>query len=123
MDIFLSDLQNVPGSPTTLFQIIQQGPVNAQMILRRASNAISDPVITYYFEEWNGSAWALLGTLGSDYYNTLSYATPQRMVAVESNYPKVRMSGYCGSGTNNLDYSVTRSYDRPSGGAVPIVVY
>jgi hypothetical protein len=123
MDVFLSDTQNVPGSATTLFQIIQQGPVNAQMILRRAANAVTDPVITYYLEEWNGSAWVLLGTNGSDYYNTLSYATPMRHINVESNYPKVRMTGFCASGTNTLDYSVTRSYDRPSGGVVPIISF
>lgn len=123
MDVFISDTQLVPGSPTTLFQMIQQGPINAQMIMRRVDNDIADPSITYYFEQWNGSSWELLGTLGSDYYNTLTYSEPMRQVAVTSDYPKVRLTGVSSAGTNSLDYSVTRVYSRPSGGALPILTY
>lgn len=115
MTIFVTDTQVVGETSATLFSMIQQGPVSAQVIIKNTGVN----TLNYRFQEYNGSAWVDLGASGSDYYSTLT-ADEVKSIQVTSNYPQVRMVGNA-SGGAYLDFDVTRYVERASGGALPIL--
>ena len=113
--IFVTDTQVVGEVESTLFSMIQQGPVSAQVIIKNTGVN----TMNYRFQEYNGSAWVDLGASGSAFYNTLS-ADEVKVVTLTSSYPQVRMVGNA-SGGAYLDFDVTRYVERPSGSALPIL--
>ena len=75
--------------------------------------------MNYRFQEFNGTAWVDLGASGSEFYNTLS-VNEVRVLVVSSDYPQVQMVGNA-SGGAFLEFSVTRYFNRASGGPIPIL--
>jgi len=117
MNIFVDDLQNVPEVEDTLFELIQQGPVAASLIIK--NQGIN--TINYRFQYFNGTTWIDMDDLGTDYYNTL-VSSQSRVLVLESSYTKVRLVGNA-SGTSILSFCVTRSANRTSGGPLPILSF
>jgi len=115
MYIQVTDSQVVSEVVSTLWSTIQQGPVNAMVIIKNSGVN----TMNYRFQEFNGSAWVDLGASGSDFYNTLS-ANEVRGFEVTSAYPQVQMVGNA-SGGAFLEFSVTRYANRASGGMIPIL--
>lgn len=97
--------------------MVQQGPVSAGVIMTNSGTN----TVTYRFQEHDGSAWADLGVLGDDTYNTLIAAQTRHFV-VSSTYPNVRVLGNA-SGGAQLDFSVSRFHTRASGAAIPILSF
>jgi hypothetical protein len=117
MHTYVTDTQVVGETTSTLFSLIQSGPVSAAVTIKNGGAN----TMNYVFEEYNGSAWVALGALGTDFQNTLS-AGQVRTFVVASNYPQVRMQGSA-SGGAELDFAIAREYDRASGGAIPLLSF
>ena len=115
MTIFCDDTQIVGETLSTLFSVIQQGPVSLLLILKNTGVN----TLNYRIQNFNGNAWVDLGASGSDYYNTLA-EDEVKSFKVTSSYPQVRVVGNA-SGGSSLDFSITRYVERASGGAVPIL--
>lgn len=115
MTINCTDTQVVGETVSTLFSVIQQGPVAMLVIIKNTGVN----TMNYRFQEYNGSAWVDLGASGSDYYNTLA-EDEVKSFKVSSNYPQVRCVGNA-SGGASLDFDVLRYVERASGGALPIL--
>ena len=115
MIILNTDSQIVGETQSTLFSILQSGPVNALVVIKNSGVN----TMNYRFQEYNGSAWVDLGASGSDFYNTLS-VNEVKTLKLTSAYPQVQMVGNA-SGGAFLDFSVTRYFNRASGGAIPIL--
>ena len=115
MHTLCSDLQDVGETTSTLFTLLQSGPVEAAVTIK--NNGAN--TMNYVFQEFNGSAWVDLGVLGTDFQNTLSPGEV-KMFIVDSSYPHVRMQGSA-SGGAELDFAVTREFTRASGGAIPLL--
>lgn len=111
----VTDSQVVGETQSTLFSILQSGPVQALVILKNSGVN----TMNYVFQEFNGSVWTDLGTAGSVYNNTLQ-ANQVVTLLVSSSYPQVQLNGNA-SGGAFLEFSVTRYYNRASGGALPIL--
>ena len=110
MRTFLSDTQAVTGTSATLFEFVQQGP-QAPLITIHNTGSIT---MNYSFQENDGSGWSTVGSA-----STLT-ADQKKRLQVESEFPRVRMLGDASGGTT-LAFSVTRTYTRPSGGAIPLI--
>jgi len=115
MTILVSDTQVVGETVSTLFSVLQQGPVAMTLIIKNSGVN----TINYRFQEWNGTTWADIGANGTDYYNTL-IQNQVRSFKVESSYPQIRLVGNA-SGGAFLEFSVLRYADRASGGSIPIL--
>lgn len=115
MIILNSDSQIVGETQSTLFSTMQQGPVSMLVIIKNSGVN----VMSYRFQEYNGSAWVDLGASGTDYYTTLS-VNEVKSLKITSAYPQVQMVGNA-SGGAFLEFSVTRYFNRPSGGSIPIL--
>lgn len=115
MVVQVNDSQVVGETVATLFQIIQPAPIDAAIIMKNSGLN----TINYTFQEWNGSAWVDLGASGSD-LNTTLQAGETVLIEVESDNPKVQLIGNA-SGGALLEFSITRYFNRSSGGAVPIL--
>lgn len=115
MYITVTDSQVVSEVLSTLWSTVQQGPVNAMVIIKNSGVN----TMNYRFQEFNGTAWTDLGTSGSDYYNTLS-VNEVKMFKLSSSYPQVQMIGNA-SGGAFLEFAVTRYVNRASGGPIPIL--
>lgn len=115
MIILNTDSQLVGETQSTLFSTFQTGPVNMQVIIKNSGVN----TMNYRFQEYNGTAWVDLGASGSEFYNTLS-VNEVRVLVVTSDYPQVQLVGNA-SGGAFLEFSVTRYFNRPSGGAIPIL--
>lgn len=113
----VSDTAPVTTQEAQVFQCVQQGSTLAQWILRNVGSA----TINYRVQENNGSVWADLGVLGTDYNNTLT-ALQTKLVPVTSSYSQVRLMAYAGA-PSTLAFQLSRSFDRPSGGNVPILTF
>lgn len=111
----VTDSQVVGETVSTLFSVIQQGPVGMMVVIKNSGVN----VMSYRFQEYNGTAWVDLGAAGSDFYNTLSVNEVKQM-EVSSNYPQVQMVGNA-SGGAFLEFAVTRYTNRSSGGSIPIL--
>lgn len=115
MILHVTDGQVVGETTSTMFTVLQQGPV-AMLIIIKNSGVNT---MNYRFQEYNGTTWVDLGTAGSDFYNTLM-ANEVRSFKVTSNYPQVQMVANA-SGGAFLDFSVDRYWNRAAGGALPIM--
>jgi len=93
----------------------QQGPIAALLVLKNSGVN----TLNYRLQEFNGSTWVDLGASGTDFYTTLS-ANEVRAFKVTSTYPQVQCVANA-SGGAYLDISLTRYYNRPSGGSFPIL--
>lgn len=115
MIIHVTDGQVVGETLSTLFSVLQQGPVGMLVVIKNSGVN----TMNYRFQEYNGTSWADLGASGSDFYNTLQ-AGEVRSFKVTSAYPQVQMVGNA-SGGAFLDLAVTRYTNRAAGGALPIL--
>lgn len=115
MVIHCTDSQVVGETLSTLFSVLQQGPVAMTVIIKNTGVN----TMNYRFQEYNGTSWVDLGASGTDYYNTLA-EDEVKSFKVSSSYPQVRMVGNA-SGGAYLDFSVTRYVERQSGGTLPIL--
>lgn len=115
MHTLCSDLQDVGETTSTLFTLLQAGPVEAAVTIK--NNGTN--TMNYVFHENNGSAWVDLDVLGTDFQNTLSPGQIKVFV-VDSSYPQVRMQGSASGGTE-LNFSVMREFNRANGGAIPLL--
>jgi hypothetical protein len=115
MVVQVTDSQVVGETLATLFTIIQPAPIDAAIILKNSGVN----TMNYNFQEWNGTAWVDMGASGSDLNNTL-VAGETILVNVSSSNAKVQLIGNA-SGGALLEFSVTRYFNRSSGGAIPIL--
>ena len=115
MYITTTDNQIVGEVASTLFSIIQQGPVSAAVTLKNSGVN----TMNYRFQEFNGTAWVDMGASGSDFYTTLS-VNEVKLIKLTSNYPQVQMVGNA-SGGAFLEFAVARYANRASGGTLPIL--
>jgi hypothetical protein len=115
MVVQVTDSQVVGETVATLFEIIQPAPIDAAIIIKNSGVN----TINYDFQEWTGSVWQDLGPVGSDLNNTLQ-AGQTILVNVTSTNPKVQLIGNA-SGGALLEFSITRYFNRQSGGAIPIL--
>ena len=116
MKIYVTDGQVVGETVSTMFTIGPQQGQTAALVFIKNSGVNT---LNYRFQEYNGTAWVDLGAQGTDYYNTLSPAEV-RSFKVTSTYPQVQMVANA-SGGAFLDFSLDRYYNRPAGGAIPIL--
>lgn len=115
MVVQVTDSQIVGETLATLFTIVQPAPIDAAIILKNSGVN----TMNYNFQEWTGSAWADLGAVGTD-FNTTLQAGQQILVEVTSTNSKVQLLGNA-SGGALLEFSITRYFNRSSGGAIPIL--
>ena len=115
MIIHTTDSQLVGETVSTLFSMIQQGPVNCAIVVKNSGVN----TMNYRFQTFNGTSWVDMGASGSDLYNTLS-VNEVKLVEVDSSYPQVQMVGNA-SGGAFVEFAITRYVNRASGGAVPIL--
>jgi hypothetical protein len=115
MVIQATDSQLVGETQSTLFSVLQSGPVQMLVIIKNSGVN----TMNYRFQEFNGTSWVDLGTSGSDFYNTLS-PNEVKIIKVASSFPQVQMVGNA-SGGAFLEFSITRYFNRASGGTLPIL--
>lgn len=115
MVVTLTDSQVVGETLDTLFTIVQAAPIDSAIILKNSGVN----TLNYRFQEWTGATWTDLGANGSDFYNTLQ-ADETKLIEVESNNSKVKMIGNA-SGGAFLEFTITRYFNRESGGAIPLL--
>jgi hypothetical protein len=115
VNIFVQDSQQVGETEAVLFEMIQQGPVGTLIQLRNA--AVN--TMNYRFQEFDGTNWTDMGSLGTDVNNTLS-TSQVKQFKLTSGYPQVRCVGNA-SGGAILEFSVTRYATRASGGSLPVL--
>ena len=115
MIITCTDGQVVGETVSTLFTVLQQGPVALLIVIKNSGVN----TLNYRFQENNGTSWVDLGAQGTDFYNTLS-PNEVRSFKVSSTYPQIQMVGNA-SGGAFLDFSITRYYNRAAGGSLPIL--
>lgn len=115
MVVQLTDSQIVGETLATLFTIIQPAPINAAIIIKNSGVN----TMNYNFQEWDGTQWDDLGASGSPLNNTLQ-PNQTLLVQVSSSNSKVQLIGNA-SGGALLEFSVTRYFDRQSGGSIPIL--
>lgn len=115
MIIHCTDGQVVGETVSTLFTVLQQGPVAMLVVIKNSGVN----TMNYRFQEYNGTAWVDLGAQGTDFYNTLA-ANEVRSFKVTSTYPQIQMVGNA-SGGAFIDFSITRYYNRAAGGSLPIL--
>jgi len=115
MNIFITDSNVVGETEAQIFETIQQGPVDALLMLRNAGIN----TLNYRFQEFNGVAWANIGLLGSDTNGTLT-AGQAKSLKLTSVYPRIRLVGNA-SGGAVINFTLTRLASRASGGTLPIL--
>ena len=98
-----------------MFTMYQEGPVDALFLIRNSGVN----TLNYDFQEFNGTSWVDLGAAGSDYNNTLQ-ASQVRSFKLSSTYPKVQCIANA-SGGAFFEFSVTRFFNRASGGSIPML--
>ena len=116
MYTFVTDTNSVAESDGTLFSMPQQGTVNASVILENLDAANT---LVYHFQQFNGSVWSEMATIGNPLYNTLIPGQVAQVLVVSA-YPQVRLNGSA-SGGATLGFSITRDFARTNGGAVPLM--
>ena len=116
MNVYVQDHQVVGESVGTLFTLVQASPEALVTLQNTGTNTIN-----YRFQEWDGSAWVDMDVEGTDLYNTLT-ANQKRLLKLSSTSNKVQLVGNA-SGSSTLDFTVTRLFDRSSGGALPLLTY
>lgn len=111
MNTFVSDTQVIGETDDTAFSFVHQGPVSAAVTLKNAGTN----TINYHWQEFNGTTWA-------EFVVTVSTLTAGQVATatVSSNYAQVRLRANA-SGSSLLDFSITRAFNRLSGGSVPLL--
>ena len=115
MFIFIQDRQDIGETEATVVDILNSGPVTAQVEL--TNDGINS--LNYRFQEYVGGVWADMDDSGTDLYNTL-VAGDSLSVNIESSYGRVRIVGNASGGTV-ADFTISRTYSRSSGGSLPIL--
>ena len=115
MMIHTTDGQTIGETSSTVFTVLQQGPVAMGIFLKNSGVNTAN----YRFQEYNGTSWVDLGASGSPLYNTLSPGQVVNLL-VTSNFPQVQLLANA-SGGAFIDFSVTRYWNRAAGGALPIL--
>ena len=113
MDVFVSDVNAVPGVDATLFQMVQQSPVAALATLTNTGTN----TMNYHWQQFDGNVWSDMDSLGTPLNNTLS-AYQTVAISVSSSYPQVRLNGY---GNTVLLFAIDRYFERMPGGVIPII--
>ena len=115
MVIHVTDGQLVGETESTMFTLLQQGPVNVLVIIKNSCvNTMS-----YRFQEFTGNGWNDLGASGTDFYSTLQ-PSEVKTFKLTSAYPQVQMVANA-SGGAFLDFSLTRYWNSAAGGTIPIL--
>ena len=100
------------------FSTVQQGAVNMLVILTN----VGTNTMNYDFQQYNGTAWVdMSGSTGVPYQGTISAGQSISLLVVSS-YAQVQLTGYASGGTT-LAFSLSRLFNRVSGGAVPLVTF
>lgn len=116
MIIQVTDGQVVGETSSVMFTVLQQGPVSMQVIIKNSGVN----TMNYDFQQFDPTnGWTDLGTLGSVFNNTLQPGQVTSLL-VTSAFPQVQLVANA-SGGAFLDFSVTRYFNRPAGGALPIM--
>lgn len=116
MYTFVQDSQVVGNTTSTLFAMPQQGVVNAQVVM---SNDGANITSFDFQTSSDGVTWTDIQTIGNPLNSTL-IPGQQTSVLVQSPYTQVRCVGYA-SGGSILSFSITRYFNRPSGGNCPLI--
>ena len=94
----------------------QQGAVNASVIL--SNDGVN--TLSYDFQQSpDGFTWTDMATIGNPLNNSLVPGQVVQVLVV-SNYTQVRCIGNA-SGGSTLGFSITRYFNRSSGGACPLI--
>lgn len=117
MNIFVTDNQDLGDTDATVFEMIQQGPINALVTLKNLGASTAN----YRFQQSYAGTWSDISALGTDMNNTL-VAGQARSIQVTSNYPQVRLRGNA-SGGATIEFGVLRYYARASGAALPLLAF
>lgn len=115
MIIHVTDGQVIGETQAVAFSILQQGPVSALIIIRNSGVN----TLNYDFQQFNGTSWVDIGASGSQFNNTLQ-AGEIETVQLNATFPQVQLLANA-SGGAFLDFSVTRFFNRASGGPIPIL--
>ena len=115
MQIVITDNQSVTEYESTLYTLSAQGLDD--VIIAMANHGTN--TVNYRFQEYTGSIWRDIGSVGTDTYNTL-ITEQSRTLRVISKYAQIRCVGNA-SGGSVLNFTIVRSYNRSSGGTIPIV--
>jgi hypothetical protein len=116
MYTFVQDSQVVGNTTGTLFAIPQQGTVNAAVTL----SCDGANITSYDFQQSpDGVTWSDIQTIGNPLNNTL-LPGQQVSVLITSAYTQVRCIGFA-SGGSILSFSISRYFNRPSGGNCPLL--
>jgi hypothetical protein len=112
---YVDDTNTVLSTDSVMFTMPQQGVVSASVILQN----VGTNTLTYHFQQFDGANWDEMTTIGNPLYNTL-VAGQTTQVLVVSIYPQVRLMSSA-SGGSTIGFSVTRYFNRSSGGSVPLI--
>lgn len=116
MYTFIQDHQTVGETGAVLFTMVQASHDALITLSNSGTNTIN-----YRFQELVNDVWTDMSVEGTDLYNTLT-ANQVRTFKLTSSRPQVRLFGNA-SGGSVLDFSVNRTFNRASGGAVPLLTY
>jgi len=111
----ITDGQIVGETVSTLLSTVQQGPVSMLVTIKNSGVNVA----SYRWQEFNGTAFVDMGVIGTDLNNTLS-ANEVKSYKLTSSYAQVQLVGNA-SGGAFLEFSITRYFNRPSGGSIPIL--
>lgn len=115
MNTFVQDTQTVPEVSSQLVEFLQAGSTPILLSLRNDGTN----TMNYVVQEYNGTAWVDMGSLGTIFNNTLT-AGQQVNLLVLSAFPKQRVTGYA-SGGALLNFTATRFFPRADGGPCPLL--
>ena len=115
MIVVVKESQVVGEIDSTLFSLIQQGPVNCAVIIKN----VGSNIMNYHFQSFSGSVWTDMDVPGTVLNNTLGI-NEVKSIVLSSAQSSVRLLGNASGGTT-LDFDVTRRAVRPDGGALPIL--
>jgi len=119
MNAYITDLQNVPATEGPLFSLVQQD----QSLITLTN--MGESIVQYRFQQSaDGVAWTDLAASGTDLYNTLTASPPQtKFIKLgPTTYPSVRLVGSA-SGGSAIQFTVSRLFTRPDGGALPLMSF
>ena len=116
MIIDTADGQSVGETTSTVFSVFQQGPANFLVIIKNSGVN----TLNYDFQQYDpANGWVDIGAIGTIFNNTLQPSQVQAF-AVTSTFPQVQLVANA-SGGAFLDFSIKRYFNRPAGGALPIM--
>ena len=115
MIISIKESQVVGEVDSTLFSMIQQGPVSATVILKN----VGSNIMNYHFQSFSGGVWSDMDVPGTPLNNTLDL-NQVLSIMLTSAQSNVRLLGNASGGTI-MDFDVTRRQVRASGGSIPIL--